>query len=68
MFDGQVSYNFRNTMGSWLQDTKLTVGARNLLDRDPPFSSGSGGNSTGYPGFLYSSEGRFWYVAISRKF
>lgn len=68
MFDGQVSYNFRNTMGSWLQDTKFTVGARNLLDRDPPFSSGSGGNSTGYPGFLYSSEGRFWYVAVSRKF
>jgi iron complex outermembrane receptor protein len=68
IFDGQVSYNFRNTMGSWLQDTKVTVGARNLLDRDPPFSSGSGGNSTGYPGFLYSSEGRFWYVAISRKF
>jgi len=68
IFDGQVSYNFRNTMGSWLQDTKVTVGARNLLDRDPPFSSGSGGNSTGYPGFLYSSEGRFWYVSISRKF
>ena len=68
MFDGQVSYNFRNTMGAWLQDTKLTVGARNLFDKNPPFSSGSGGNSTGYPGFLYSSEGRFVYVSISRKF
>ena len=33
-----------------------------------PFASGNAGNSTGYPGFLYSSEGRFVYLSVSRKF
>jgi iron complex outermembrane receptor protein len=67
IYDGQVSYNFRNTRGRWLRDTKLTVGMRNLLDRDPPLAIGGGGNTNGYPGFLYDSEGRFWYVSVSRK-
>ena len=40
----------------------------NVFDRNPPFASGNAGNSTGYPGFLYSSEGRFWYVSLNRKF
>ncbi|MEY2880782.1 MAG: hypothetical protein RLZZ15_3162 [Verrucomicrobiota bacterium] len=68
IFDAQAGYNFHDKLGAWLKDTKLSVGVRNLFDKDPPFSSGSGGNSTGYPGFLYSSEGRFWYVSLSRKF
>ncbi|HYC71841.1 MAG TPA: TonB-dependent receptor [Opitutaceae bacterium] len=68
LVDAQVSYNFRDTMGEWLADTKLTIGARNVFDRDPPQSFGFGGNSTGYPSFLYSSEGQFVYAALSRKF
>jgi len=39
-----------------------------VFDRDPPQSFGFGGNSTGYPSFLYSSEGQFVYAALSRKF
>jgi outer membrane receptor protein involved in Fe transport len=66
--DVQVAYNFQNKFGAWLADTKLTVGVRNVFDRNPPFASGNAGNSTGYPGFLYSSEGRFWYVSVNRKF
>ena len=66
--DVQVGYNFQNKFGAWLADTKLTVGVRNVFDRNPPFASGNAGNSTGYPGFLYSSEGRFWYVSLNRKF
>lgn len=66
--DTQVSYNFRDTFAPWLSDTRVNVGVRNLFDKDPPFASGWGGNSTGYPGFLYSSEGRFVYVSMSRKF
>lgn len=66
--DLQVGYNFQNKFGAWLADTKLTVGVRNVFDRNPPFASGNAGNSTGYPGFLYSSEGRFWYVSLNRKF
>jgi iron complex outermembrane receptor protein len=68
LVDGQVSYNFRDQFGPWLKDTKLTIGARNIFDRDPPHSEGFGGNSTGYPSFLYTSEGRFVYVSLSRKF
>jgi outer membrane receptor protein involved in Fe transport len=68
IYDLQVGYNFRDTAGSWLKDTKITVGVRNLFDKDPPFSSGSAGNATGYPSFLYSSEGRFVYVSVGRKF
>jgi iron complex outermembrane receptor protein len=68
LVDGQVSYTFRDQFGPWLKDTKLTLGARNVFDRDPPHSEGFGGNSTGYPSFLYTSEGRFVYVSLSRKF
>lgn len=67
LLDAQVSYNFRDTMGDWLKDTKITVGGRNVLDHTPPFAYGQAGNSTGYPSFLYSSEGQFVYVSLSRK-
>jgi outer membrane receptor protein involved in Fe transport len=68
LVDGQVSYTFRDKFGPWLKDTKVTLGARNIFDRDPPHSEGFGGNSTGYPSFLYTSEGRFVYVSLNRKF
>ncbi len=68
IFDAQVSYRFRDRYGLWLKDTRVTVGARNLFDKEPPFASGFGGNSNGYPGFIYNSEGRFLYVSMSRRF
>lgn len=68
IFDAQFGYSFSNELGPWLADTKLAVGARNLFDKAPPFASGNAGNSTGYPSFLYTSEGRFWYVSLTRKF
>jgi iron complex outermembrane receptor protein len=66
--DAQVSYNFQNRFAPWLSDTRVAIGARNLFDKNPPYAAGNGGNSTGYPSFLYSSEGRFWYVSLTRKF
>ena len=68
IFDAQVSYDFRDTFGAWLSDTKVTVGMRNLFDEEPPYSSALLGNSTGYPGFLYNSEGQFYYISLGRKF
>jgi iron complex outermembrane receptor protein len=68
IFDAQVAYSLHSEMGPWLADTKITLGVRNLFDKDPPFASGNAGNSTGYPSFLYTSEGRFWYVSLDRKF
>lgn len=70
IFDAQVSYNFRGDYGmagSLLNDTRLTLGARNLFDQDPPFASALWGNSTGYPGFLYSPEGQFFYISMNKK-
>ena len=68
IYDLQISYNFQNRFAPFLNDTKVALGVRNLFDKDPPFASGNAGNSTGYPGFLYSSEGRFVYLSVTRKF
>ena len=67
-FDLQVSYTLRKQLGGYLDQTKITLGALNLLDRDPPFSSGGQSNAVGYPGFMYNSTGRFVYVQLSKKF
>ena len=66
--DAQVSYSFRQHRKWFLRDTKVSVGARNILDRDPPLAIGGGQNSTGYPGHLYNAENLFWYAGVTRKF
>ena len=68
LIDGQVSYSFRGQQRRLLRDTKVTLGMRNLFDWDPPQAYGGGTNTTGYPGYLYTAENQFWYVALSRKF
>jgi iron complex outermembrane recepter protein len=52
----------------FLKGTTLTVGCLNLFDKDPPFASGQGGNSVGYPGFTYDATGRFYYIRLTKKF
>src|SRR5436190_3354277 len=52
----------------FLEGTIFTVGCNNIFDKDPPFSSGQGGNAVGYPGFTYDSTGRFVYVRLTKKF
>ena len=61
-FDAYVSYGFDSVAGK----TSLTVGAQNLLDRDP---------AKVYNGFLASSDastydymGRYMYARISQAF
>lgn len=51
-----------------LKGTTLTVGCTNLFDKDPPFSSGQGGNASGYPGYTYDSTGQFVYVRLTKRF
>ncbi len=51
-----------------LKGTVFTIGCNNIFDKDPPFASGQGGNSVGYPGFTYDSTGRFYYVRVTKKF
>ncbi len=70
-WDLQVSYLlFSSRSGhsaKWYSDLKVTAGANNIFDKDPPFASGGGGNSNGYPGFLYTDVGRFVYVGLEKK-
>jgi outer membrane receptor protein involved in Fe transport len=51
-----------------LNGTIITVGCNNIFDKDPPFSSGQGGNAVAYPGFTYDPTGRFVYVRLTKKF
>lgn len=66
-----VSTTASTSMTFWdylLKGTTFTVGCINIFDKDPPFASGQGGNSVGYPGFTYDSTGRFYYVRLTKKF
>ncbi len=51
-----------------LNGTTITLGCTNIFGQDPPKAYGFGGNSTGYPGFLYDATGRFVYVQLTKKF
>ena len=66
-----VSTTASTQMSFWdylLKGTTFTVGCLNVFDKDPPFSSGQGGNAVGYPGFTYDATGRFYYVRLTKKF
>lgn len=66
-----VSTEASGPMSLWdhlLNGTTFTIGCNNVLDEDPPFSSGQGGNAVGYPGFTYDATGRFYYVRLTKKF
>jgi outer membrane receptor protein involved in Fe transport len=70
-YDAQIGYKFFTAKSrqdaAWYSDMKLTVGCNNLFDKDPPFVAAGGGNSNGYPGFLYNMTGRFVYVGLEKK-
>jgi iron complex outermembrane receptor protein len=66
-----VSTDASGQLSFWdqmLNGTTFTIGCNNVFDQDPPFASGQGGNSVGYPGFTYDSTGRFYYVRLTKKF
>ncbi len=58
MVNPQVSY-----AGLW--HSKITIGARNVLDRDPPFDSHS---STGWNADIHSPQKAFVYVRVAKDF
>ncbi len=45
-----------------LAGAKITVGARNIFDKNPPISSG------GYLAGLYAPQARYWYTSVGYKF
>lgn len=67
-WDAQAAYEWTGSPHRWLRHTKLTAGAINVLDRRPPTAYGGGGSPVGYPGFLYTAEGRMIYVSLEKKY
>jgi len=51
---------------TWLNGTTVTVGMNNIFDLDPPFVTGTFEN--GYDGSTFDIKGRFWYVALKKRF
>ena len=50
----------------WLNNTTITLGMNNVFDQDPPFVAGSFEN--GYDESTASIQGRFWYLALKKRF
>ncbi|MBH9577050.1 TonB-dependent receptor domain-containing protein [Inhella proteolytica] len=54
----------------WNKHLSLTLGAKNLLDRDPPLSirTSGGGNQAGFDPRYASPLGRQWYVTATVRY
>lgn len=61
--DAYATYSFAK-QNNWLDKTKVTLGARNIGDEEPPFSS----NTFGYENSVHSSSGRYLYMTLNKKF
>ncbi len=51
---------------SWLNGTTITLGMNNVFDQDPPFAINTFEN--GYDESVADIKGRFWYVALKKRF
>ena len=60
-YDGQISY-------TGLKKVKLTLGVKNLLDRDPPYTNYGGGFVGGYDLSYTDPRGRFVYLTATYSF
>jgi iron complex outermembrane receptor protein len=61
LFDLQAAY-------AGFKDTSISVGVRNLFDRDPPFSNAPGGFQIGYDPRYADPRGRSFYARFSYAF
>jgi len=50
----------------WLSGTTVTLGMNNIFDLDPPFVAATFEN--GYDESAFDIKGRFWYVALKKRF
>ncbi|MGZ3181764.1 MAG: TonB-dependent receptor [Telluria sp.] len=60
-FDAQVTY-------TGIKDTRLTVGVKNLTDRDPPYTNLTSNFLGGYDVSYGDPRGRFFYVSATYRF
>lgn len=60
--DTQLYYNVSTAL-------KVSIGANNLLDKEPPFALGDGNSDLyGYVSSMYNPRGRFMYAKLNYKF
>jgi iron complex outermembrane receptor protein len=56
----------------WLKNTTITLGINNVFNLEPPFvaasSIASGSSENGYDETSANPKGRFWYVALKKRF
>jgi outer membrane receptor protein involved in Fe transport len=54
----------------WLNNTTITAGMNNVLDQDPPSGLNPVGGSleNGYDESAFTIKGRFWYLALKKRF
>jgi len=52
------------------KNLKLTLGVRNILDKEPPYvdSSSNGSHAAGYANAIADPRGRFWWGSINYSF
>ncbi len=55
---------------AWLNNTTLTLGIDNVGDLQPPFlaATASTSDAQGYDESQANDKGRFWFVAIKKRF
>jgi len=51
---------------SWLNHTTITLGMNNVFDLEPPFVAAAFEN--GFDEVTANAKGRFWYVALKKRF
>jgi outer membrane receptor protein involved in Fe transport len=65
-FNAFAAYRFAADSGKWLNRSSVKLGVVNLLDRNPPLTSGSFGYSSSVAGTQVM--GRTWTIELSRQF
>lgn len=63
-----AAYELFGDSDAWYRNATIRVGVDNVFDTDPPYASGWGSNPSGYPDFLYNSEGRFFWLELVKEF
>ena len=57
---------------AWLNQTTITLGVDNVFDLEPPFVAASvlkaGAAENGFDEATANAKGRFWYVAVKKRF
>ncbi len=51
---------------AWLDRTTITLGVDNVFDEEPPFVAATFEN--GFDEATANAKGRFWYVALKKRF